>query len=66
MQPSVLFIGGTGMISSSCVNEAIGLGYRVTVLNRGRSGLRPVPEGVELLQADLADTAALTATLAGR
>lgn len=66
MQPSVLFIGGTGMISSSCVSEAIGLGYRVTVLNRGRSGLRPVPDGVELLQADLTDSAALAATLAGR
>ncbi len=66
MEPSVLFIGGTGMISSSCVIEAVSLGYRVTVLNRGSSALRPAPVGVELLRADLEDAGSLTSALAGR
>lgn len=66
MQPSVLFIGGTGMISSSCVNEALSLGHRISVLNRGRSRLRPTPAGVELLQADLDDQQAVAAVLAAR
>lgn len=66
MEPMVLFIGGTGTISAACVREAVGLGYRVTVLNRGRSTLRPLPDGVESLHADLADTDATAAALAGR
>jgi nucleoside-diphosphate-sugar epimerase len=32
----VLFIGGTGNISSACVEEALARGHHVTVLNRGR------------------------------
>ncbi len=63
---SVLFIGGTGQISAACVREAVSLGYDVTVLNRGRSGLRTVPSSVEHLHADLDDTAGLRRVLAGR
>lgn len=66
MQPSVLFLGGTGRISASCVAEAVGLGFRVSVVTRGRSALRPLPGGVEALHADLADDAGLAAVLAGR
>ena len=67
MEPSVLFIGGTGTISAACVREAVGLGYRVSVLNRGRSAaLRPLPDGVEELRADLDDTGAVASALAGR
>ena len=36
---SVLFVGGTGAISSSCVKEAVAQGMDVAVLNRGRSSL---------------------------
>jgi len=55
MYPSVLFIGGTGVISSACVAEAVTMGYDVTVLNRGRHAhLRP-PEGARTLIADLDD-----------
>jgi nucleoside-diphosphate-sugar epimerase len=61
-----LFIGGTGTISASCVREAHELGFRVTVLNRGRDALRPPPAGVEALRGDLDDTASLTAALGGR
>lgn len=66
MQPSVLFIGGTGLISAACVAEAVGLGFAVSVLNRGRNSLRPLPDGVESIHADLEDDAALAAALAGR
>ena len=52
MEPSVLFIGGTGQISAACVAEALSLGFAVSVLNRGRSSLRQLPEGAEELHAE--------------
>lgn len=66
MEPTVLFIGGTGIISAACVREAVGLGYRVSVLNRGRNSRRPVPAGVEVLHADLDDTSSIVAAISGR
>ncbi|MFF5082800.1 NAD-dependent epimerase/dehydratase family protein [Actinoplanes sp. NPDC000266] len=61
---SVLFIGGTGTISASCVRLAVATGMRVTVVNRGRNSQeRTLPGGVESL---VADVAALEAPLAGR
>ncbi|MDR1213349.1 MAG: NAD-dependent epimerase/dehydratase family protein [Propionibacteriaceae bacterium] len=66
MESTVLFIGGTGIISSACAREALELGFRVTVLNRGRTALRPAPDGVEVLHADLDDDASLASALAGR
>jgi len=63
---SVLFIGGTGTISTSCVAEAQSLGFDVSVLNRGVSStLRPLPKGVTQLRADLDDDAAVAAALKG-
>lgn len=64
--PSVLFIGGTGTISAACVREVMTLGFDVTVLNRGQSGLRPLPDGVTVLHADLDDDQAMAAALSGR
>lgn len=66
MEPTILFIGGTGTISSACVREALSQGLGVTVLNRGRNTLRPVPEGVELLRADLGDDGSVASALDGR
>ena len=64
---TALFIGGTGTISTSCVREAVALGFDVTVLNRGESSkLRPLPDGVAQLHSDLDDDAAVAAALAGR
>jgi len=64
---SVLFVGGTGAISASCVAEAVGQGMTVTVLNRGRSsGSRPLPSAVETLVADINDHPAVSAALEGR
>lgn len=48
----ILFIGGTGNISSACVLEALARGWDVTLLNRGQSQL-PVPAGVRVLHADV-------------
>jgi nucleoside-diphosphate-sugar epimerase len=50
-----LFIGGTGVISSACVARALDQGHEVTVVNRGNSELRPLPDGVEVLHADIRD-----------
>ena len=62
----ILFIGGSGVISAASVTRAVGLGHRVTVLNRGRSSTRPLPGDVETLVADVTDDAAVDAALGGR
>ena len=49
----VLFIGGTGVISSACVREAVARDLEVTVLNRGQSTTRPLPAGVRELRGDI-------------
>jgi nucleoside-diphosphate-sugar epimerase len=49
----VLFIGGTGVISSACSRVAVEHGFDLFVLNRGRSTDRPLPPGVTTLQADV-------------
>ncbi|MDR0959620.1 MAG: NAD-dependent epimerase/dehydratase family protein [Propionibacteriaceae bacterium] len=66
MERTVLFIGGTGTISWSCATEAIAAGWKVSVLNRGNFAKRPLPEGAELITADLDDDAALTNAVGGR
>ena len=61
-----LFIGGTGVISAACVGRALERGDEVTVVNRGSSGLRPLPEGVEVLHADIRDPESVHAVLGER
>lgn len=61
----VLFIGGTGVISSACAQLAVERGFELSVLNRGRSE-RPLPAAVEVLQADMRNGAAVRQALAGR
>lgn len=64
---SVLYIGGTGTISASCVRLSVESGMRVAVLNRGNnSKQRELPDGVEPLTGDVTDEASLTAALEGR
>ena len=48
----VLFIGGTGIISSACSQLAIERGIELYLLNRGQS-FRPIPKGAHHLQADI-------------
>ncbi|WP_425955185.1 SDR family oxidoreductase [Xylanimonas sp. McL0601] len=63
---SVLFIGGSGIISHASVARAVAQGHRVTLLNRGLSSQRPLPDDVETLVADAGDHDAVDAALAGR
>ena len=61
----VLFLGGTGIISSACVASALAEGHDVTVLNRGTTGLRRLPDGADLVIADVRDSPAVTAAAGG-
>ena len=63
---SILFIGGTGIISSAASARAVELGFDVTLLNRGSSHLRPPAEGAEVLNADIRDAHAVAAALGDR
>jgi nucleoside-diphosphate-sugar epimerase len=58
----VLFIGGTGIISSACVALAAARGIEVVVLNRGHA-TRPLPATVSVLQGDIRDEATVSALL---
>jgi NAD dependent epimerase/dehydratase family len=49
----VLFIGGSGVISSACSRVAADSGIELFVLNRGRNSARPLPPGVTMLRADM-------------
>jgi nucleoside-diphosphate-sugar epimerase len=50
----VLFIGGTGIISSACAQQALEQGIDLYLLNRGRS-FRPSPPGAKALHGDIRD-----------
>jgi nucleoside-diphosphate-sugar epimerase len=60
----VLFIGGTGIISTACTQLAVERGMDVTLLNRGRRSASSVA-GTKALTVDIEDTAAATRALAG-
>jgi nucleoside-diphosphate-sugar epimerase len=63
---SVLFVGGTGTISAACVTQAVESGKSVTVLNRGKSGERSIPRGVELIRGDIRSPESVSEALSGR
>ena len=48
----VLFIGGTGIISSACSQLAIERGIDLYLLNRGESN-RATPDGAHVLRGDI-------------
>jgi nucleoside-diphosphate-sugar epimerase len=52
---SVLFLGGSGIISSACSRQAVEQGIDLSVLNRGTSTLRPLPAQVHRLVGDVGD-----------
>jgi nucleoside-diphosphate-sugar epimerase len=58
----VLFIGGTGIISSACSALAVQGGIQLYLLNRGQSR-RPPPAGAVTLQADIRQPAEAAAAL---
>lgn len=49
----VLFIGGTGLISSACSGMAVKRGMELYILNRGVSKKYPLPEGATLLKGNV-------------
>jgi nucleoside-diphosphate-sugar epimerase len=55
----VLFVGGSGIISSACARVAVESGIDLYVLNRGRSTTRPLPTGVTELRADVRSPASV-------
>ena len=60
----ILFIGGTGIISSACSERVLAEGHELTVLNRGQS-FRPLAEGARLLRGDIHDREEVEKLLGG-
>ncbi len=61
----VLFIGGTGIISSGSAALAVERGIDLTLLNRGQSVRNP-PAGARVLHANIRDRAAVQDVLGGQ
>ena len=59
----VLFIGGSGVISSACSRVAVESGIELFVLTRGQSAARPLPPGVNMLRADIRETRSVRAVI---
>ena len=60
----VLFIGGTGLISSACSQHAIEQSVELYLLNRGKSSKYAAPPGAHVIKGDIAgDPAALSSAL---
>ena len=62
---SVLFIGGTGVISSACTDLSVRHGIDLFHLNRGRTKVHTVPPEVKNIQADIRELAATKSALMG-
>jgi nucleoside-diphosphate-sugar epimerase len=62
---NVLFVGGTGIISSACTRLAVQRGVRLTLLTRGQHTSEMVG-GAETLNADMNDATAVARALRGR
>jgi len=58
----ILFIGGTGIISSACSQLAVDRGMELTLLNRG-SSIRPAPPQARIWRADIRDPNTVTPLL---
>jgi nucleoside-diphosphate-sugar epimerase len=59
----VLFLGGTGIISTACTDLALKRGLDVTLLNRGAHGQVP---GTRLIKSDLGDVPNVARALGGQ
>jgi nucleoside-diphosphate-sugar epimerase len=62
----VLFVGGSGVISSACSWLAVERDIDLYVLNRGVTGLRPLPGQATVVRGDIRDHAAVAEALGGR
>jgi nucleoside-diphosphate-sugar epimerase len=61
----VLFVGGTGIISSACSQLALDRGLDLYLLNRGQSS-RPIPAGAQVLHGDIRDPESVKKVLENR
>ncbi len=61
----ILFIGGTGLISSACSEATVAAGHELWLLNRGRSKLPTVVAADHVLRADAADELQVRAVING-
>ncbi len=66
MSLKVLFIGGTGIISSACSALAVEKGIDLYLLNRGQTASRPIPAGATVLHSDIRDPESARSALAGK
>ena len=57
----VLFLGGTGIISSACSWRAVEAGLDLTVVNRGKTSTRPLPPEARTITADVGDPSSFAA-----
>src|SRR5262249_40504727 len=62
----VLFLGGTGIISSAGSRLAVERGIDLFLLNRGQSTDRPPPPEATVLRGDARDPASVREALGGR
>lgn len=60
---NILFIGGTGNISTACVERALAQGHSVSIVTRGN---RPVTAGCEAIIANRFDRAAFAKAVDGK
>jgi len=58
----VLFIGGTGTISTASTKLALARGFDLTLLNRGSEG-REVPDGARVINGDIRDLTSARAAI---
>lgn len=61
----LLVIGGTGVLSSAVVNEALNQNFEVTIVNRGRKK-NAIPHGVKIIKADYRDEVLIRKQLEGK
>ncbi len=61
----VLFIGGTGVISSACAELAVEKGFELYLLNRGKTK-RPVPKKAHILCGDIRDRTSAESAIGNR
>ncbi len=59
----VLFVGGTGLISSAVSPLLVSRGHNLTLINRGTSFKADAPEGAHTIRADVNDTEAFRAAI---
>jgi UDP-glucose 4-epimerase len=59
----VLFVGGSGVISSACSRLAVERGIDLQVLNRGQTQARPLPAEVRVVRADVRDAGSVKGAL---